>query len=138
MIRFPFFGYPSTYRYYSPYYSPYYQNQHSLSQSEPNQNKITLSQNHSNPNTNSSCEGNIPTSTVQNSPKNETREIPSKNNPISFHFEGFSDPNQVIFEVLGIKLYLDDIIILGLLFILYQEEVKDEMLFISLILLLLS
>lgn len=136
MIRFPFFGYPSTYRYYSPYYRPYYQSQPPSPQSEPNQNKITL--NHSRPSTTSSCESNIPTSPQQTPSKSETRKIPSKNNPISFHFEGFSDPNQVIFEVLGIKLYLDDIIILGLLFILYQEEVKDEMLFISLILLLLS
>ncbi len=43
-----------------------------------------------------------------------------------------------IFEILGIELYLDDIIILGLLFFLYQEGVQDEMLFIALILLLLS
>ena len=39
---------------------------------------------------------------------------------------------------LGIDLYLDDIMILCLLFILYKEEIKDEMLFIALILLLLS
>ena len=39
---------------------------------------------------------------------------------------------------MGIKLFLDDIIILGILFLLYKEEVKDEMLFIALILLLLS
>lgn len=136
MIRFPFFGYQSAYRYYSPYYRPYYQNQPLSSQPKSNQNKVTL--NHSSPITTSSCESNITTSNQQTPLKNETRKIPSKNNPISFNFEGFSDPNQVILEVLGIKLYLDDIIILGLLFILYQEEVKDEMLFISLILLLLS
>ena len=35
-------------------------------------------------------------------------------------------------------LYLDDIMILCLLFLLYKENVKDEMLFIALILLLLS
>ena len=43
-----------------------------------------------------------------------------------------------IFKILGIELYLDDIIILGLLFILYKEGVKDEMLFLALILLLLT
>lgn len=43
-----------------------------------------------------------------------------------------------VFEVMGIKLYIDDIILLCLLFILYNEETKDELLFISLILLLLS
>jgi len=43
-----------------------------------------------------------------------------------------------IFEIFGIKLFFDDILILSLLFFLYSEGVKDEMLFISLILLLLS
>lgn len=72
------------------------------------------------------------------SPEIKKKKIPSKSNPISFNTEGFFDPNEVIFEILGIRLYLDDILILGLLFILYEEEVKDEMLFITLILLLLS
>ena len=45
---------------------------------------------------------------------------------------------QAIFEILGIKLFLDDIIILGLLFFLYKEDVKDEMLYIILFLLLFS
>ena len=50
-----------------------------------------------------------------------------------------SDINEEPFwDILGIKLYLDDLIILCLLFFLYQEGVKDEILFISLILLLLS
>ena len=38
----------------------------------------------------------------------------------------------------GQKLYLDDLIILALLFFLYKEDVKDDMLFILLILLLVS
>lgn len=58
--------------------------------------------------------------------------------PIQFKNPFFSDIEEPIFEILGIQLYLDDIIILGLLFFLYQEGVQDEMLFISLILLLLS
>ncbi|MCL2342236.1 MAG: hypothetical protein FWC53_04300 [Firmicutes bacterium] len=43
-----------------------------------------------------------------------------------------------IFEIMGIKLYLDDLILIGLLFFLYNEGVKDQMLFIALILLLMS
>ncbi len=58
--------------------------------------------------------------------------------PIYFKNPLFSDWEEPIFEVFGVKLYLDDIIILGLLFFLYQEGVQDEMLYISLILLLLS
>lgn len=42
------------------------------------------------------------------------------------------------FEIFGIKLYFDDLLILGLLFFLYQEEVKDTYLYMALILLLIS
>lgn len=58
--------------------------------------------------------------------------------PINFKNPFFTDMEEPIFEILGIQLYLDDIIILGLLFFLYQEGVQDEMLFIALILLLVS
>ena len=50
----------------------------------------------------------------------------------------FDIDEEPFLDILGIKLYLDDLIILCLLFFLYQEGVKDEILFISLILLLLS
>ena len=58
--------------------------------------------------------------------------------PVSFKNPLFSDIEEPVFEIFGIQLYLDDIIILGLLFFLYQEGVQDEMLFIALILLLVS
>lgn len=73
--------------------------------------------------------------------KKEYRKISPKNNsilPFSLNINGFSNCDEPIIELLGIKLYLDDIIILCILFILYKEDVKDEMLFISLILLLMS
>lgn len=115
MIRFPFLGYSYPYHYYPHYVPPRPTSQM----------------------TNESSKAEISTSEkIKTAPNN--RNAPSKNNPITFHFDGFSDPNQVILEILGIQLYLDDLIILGLLFILYQEEVKDDMLFICLILLLLS
>lgn len=49
-----------------------------------------------------------------------------------------STDEQPIFEILGIKLYLDDLIIMGLLYFLYQQSVNDEMLYIILFLLLFS
>ena len=58
--------------------------------------------------------------------------------PIQFKNPFFQNMEEPIFEVFGIHLYLDDIIILGLLFFLYQAGVQDEMLFIALILLLLG
>ena len=42
------------------------------------------------------------------------------------------------FEILGIKLYSDDVLLLCLIFFLYKEGVQDEYLFIALIMLLLS
>lgn len=43
-----------------------------------------------------------------------------------------------LFQLFGISLYFDDILLVCLIFFLYQEGVKDEGLFIALILLLLS
>lgn len=43
-----------------------------------------------------------------------------------------------IFSIFGINLYIDDLIILSLLFFLYKENVKDELLYIILFLLLIS
>ncbi len=43
-----------------------------------------------------------------------------------------------IFEIFGIRLFFDDILIISLIFFLYNEGVRDNLLFISLILILLS
>ena len=43
-----------------------------------------------------------------------------------------------VFELFGIKIYNDDLIILGVLFILYHEDVHDDELFIALLFLLIS
>lgn len=71
--------------------------------------------------------------------------IPEKNsitnsNKISNTINQNSSNNseQAILEIFGIKLYLDDLMILGILFFLYQQNVKDEMLYIILFLLLFS
>ena len=46
--------------------------------------------------------------------------------------------DDVVFEIFGIKLHQDDILLICLIFFLYNEGVKDEFLFIVLVLLLLS
>lgn len=58
--------------------------------------------------------------------------------PIFLNTIGFSNKEEPILEISGLKLYLDDLIILALLFLLYKEEVKDDILFILLILLLIG
>ena len=70
--------------------------------------------------------------------KQEKRSKYNSFGPIFLNTYGFSDKEQPLIEILGLKLYLDDLIILSLLFFLYKEDVKDDMLFILLILLLLS
>ncbi len=49
-----------------------------------------------------------------------------------------TDTPEAFFEIFGLKLYFDDILIICILFLLYSEKVQDENLFICLILLLLT
>lgn len=58
--------------------------------------------------------------------------------PIFINTNGFSNKEEPVLDISGQKLYLDDLIILSLLFFLYKEDVKDDMLFMLLILLLVS
>lgn len=50
----------------------------------------------------------------------------------------FDDYNSQVFNIMGMTLHFDDILIISLLFFLYSEGVKDDMLFIALLLLLLG
>ncbi len=50
----------------------------------------------------------------------------------------FNNNDTPMFELFGIQLYQDDILLICLIFFLYNEGIKDEFLFIALILLLLS
>ena len=70
-----------------------------------------------------------------------TKEKSSKHfplGPILINTDGFFDKNEPVFNLSGLKIYLDDIIIVSLIYILYKEDVKDDVLFISLLLLLIS
>lgn len=71
----------------------------------------------------------------------------SQYNQNSINFNNFDQKNETtendnsseaFFEIFGLKLYFDDILIIFLLFILYDEKVQDVELFICLILLLLN
>ena len=72
---------------------------------------------------------------------NTKKSSTTSNNSSSTVNENSKSPdkdNQVLINILGIDLYSDDILILCILFFLYTEGIKDEMLFISLVLLLLT
>ena len=123
MTNFPFFRFP-----YHNYYYPYYSNYNKTST----------------PNSNIDKEDNNVISEILE-PMQENRNQKKKSSkynsfgPIRFANPLFeNDLNDPIVEILGIQLYLDDIIILGLLFFLYKEDVHDEMLFLTLVLLLLT
>ena len=117
MFNFPFFRYPY-YNYYYPYYD-----KSILSNAE----KSDIKEDYNNK--------------IKQELKEKKRA--SKYNsfgPVSFvnPFDENFNENEHVLEILGLKLYLDDIILLGLLFLFYNEDIHDEILFLVLILLLLT
>ena len=70
----------------------------------------------------------VPANNVSNSKNEEYKEKASE------PYEG----SEAFFEIFGLKLYFDDILIMCILFFLYTEKVHDDELFICLILLLLT
>lgn len=125
MFNFPYFGYP----YHNPYYK-YYRS--------PN-NYVNIQKNSYTSNDAETSEGNSTTS--QNSIDNKTIcESDCKENVqrACNSLDNNNESDKPIFELFGIKLYSDDLIILAVLFLLYEQNVKDEMLYIILFLLLFS
>ena len=72
-----------------------------------------------------------------NSKKNEDEKRNKKNYEV-VHNSSNETKETPLFQIFGINLYSDDILLICLIFFLYQEGVKDDGLFIALILLLLS
>ena len=122
-------------RFFAPnYYSPYRNNY-------AYQNRTFTENNKNSTNINSKDETNY---NLEKTEKKETRIANNSHSrsfgPVRFNFDDPFNINkdEPIIDILGISLYLDDLIIIGLLFFLYQEGVKDETLFFTLILLLLT
>lgn len=151
MGLFPIF--PFGYKRYSPYYTYYNMRQNNINSSNCATAKSYISStpakfsfsNNSNNNNNLSCNqnenNNINNNTNINYDHSKNHKKSSKYNHfanINFNSLFGSDLEHPIIEILGIQLYLDDLIILGLLFFLYKEDVHDEILFGILLLLLLS
>lgn len=122
MSRFPYINMPfSYYRSYPRFpnsynYSPYF--------NPANTNNSSVSQSFNNSMYHNAFESN---QKFESAPKVEKQKNKSNSNDYDY-----------LFDLFGLKLYFDDILILSLLFFLYTEGVKDEMLFISLLLLLIS
>lgn len=60
------------------------------------------------------------------------------NNEINTNYTESRYINDDFVDFFGLKLYSDDLLLIGLLFFLYEENVKDTYLYMALILLLLS
>lgn len=147
MNNIPFFRPPfNYYRYYNP--NNYYHNrgQGNLYKPQNNNSNEKSIQNINAVNSNNLNSNTADNNSLNTSSENSSNEKRSFNNkpkfnsfgPILFNSHSFSDIEEPVLEIFGLKLYLDDLIILALLYFLYEEDVKDDMLFISLILLLLS
>lgn len=120
MAPYPFFGFPMARR---PY--PYY----SVPNPVPTSMKST--RNHYFPNGSAHHEKKFSNASSVT--------IPSPNHsPVSNTKQNKETEAEECFEIFGIKLYFDDLLLVALLFFLYQEEVKDTYLYIALVLLLLS
>lgn len=139
MASFPFFRFPYN-NYYYHYYPPYNLNNRNVTY-----NKENLSNNLENTSNNQEDLQHMELVTENsdrfNEHRKEHKKIPPKHNSfanINFNNLLTSNLEEPIIEILGISLYLDDISIIGLLFFLYTEGVQDEILFITLILLLLT
>lgn len=65
--------------------------------------------------------------------ENKVKEIPTPKK----EEQSFIDNTQ-IFQIFGLNLHFDDLLLIALLLFFYFEGIKDELLFISLILLLLT
>lgn len=132
MVNFPFYRYPYPY---------YYRNQQISNFYNTNSEHINNNRNNSKSSNNLiSYEDNLYEIKKESQTSKDAKKTSRYNSfgPINFQNPFSVDSEEPVLEILGIKLYLDDIIILSLLFFLYNEGVKDEMLFLSLILLLLS
>ena len=64
--------------------------------------------------------------------------LPTNIGPLTFNPDALYDSDEPLFEFFGIRLFLDDIIIICILIFLYKEEVHDQMLFVVLFLLLFT
>ena len=130
MFNFPYFGYP----YHNPYYK-YYRSPNSYVNIQRNAYTSQLTETSEENSTTS--QNSIDNKAIY---KEENFENDYKENVqrACNSLDNNNESDKPIFELFGIKLYSDDLIILAVLFLLYEQNVKDEMLYIILFLLLFS
>lgn len=135
IFRYPFFYNPNYYNRftnYKMYNCTENTNMQNSQHNYNNSNHINKSQNSTNK-YNYDTPSNYTSATSSEQSTGENFCDNKKNNSKSKH------PNDnYFFELFGLKLYFDDILLICLIFFLYEEGVKDDELFLSLVLLLLT
>lgn len=129
-FHFPYYHRPSRYGYYYPHPS-------TSSQKRPSVESIKFTE-PTKPSINRPQYGNQ-TNLGTSTKTSKAVHTPTKH---SCHTQKEEEPScsedSPLFQIFGLNLYFDDILLVCLIWFLYQEGVKDEGLFIALILLLLS
>ncbi len=130
MYNYPFFSFPYFRRY--PVNPNMYYNRSSLAVAPSKQNPYDFSQGTKGSN-----------NEKKHKPSTENKTTNSKasygfNFLDSFFHQTDRGEDESYFDLFGLKLYNDDLLLIGMIFFLYKEDVKDQYLFIALILLLLS
>lgn len=131
MYNYPFFSFP-TFRNYNYYHNNKIIPNNYKSEVRPISNS---SNNSGHLNFNNTSRLNVSTSNKHNL-LNDYKTNTHKSKDI--YKKSIKNESNALLELFGIKLYFDDILLISLIFFLYSEGVKDDYLFISLILLLLS
>ncbi len=135
--NFPFFRFPM---FYNPYKNPYYNNfqRAPYNNSGYSDNKTYQGTVLSSPSSNPGKFGDAQFTTDMHSNGNSKNNFSNNMDKENIASDSTRSSSEQFFDIFGIRLYFDDILILCLLFFLYQEEVQDQFLFIALLLLLLS
>lgn len=154
MYNYPFFSFPHFRRYSNYYPVPYsYANQGSIN--KPYHKEIADKQtqnfkqryqysNYSNLENKQKLKDRQKDKCSTCSNKQQKEGNSSKRTPSGFSFlsnilhQEDRDDDEEYFDLFGLKLYHDDLLLIGLIFFLYKEDVKDQYLFFALVLLLLS
>lgn len=139
MYNYPFFSFPHFRRYptyYPATYVPSVKNQYNSNAINMQNGRVNMELKRD-----TTKNKNVPSNVATRSEKKENR-TSNTNTGFSFlnnlfHQEDRTDDEEY-FNLFGIKLYNDDLLLIGLIFFLYKEDVKDQYLFFALILLLLS
>lgn len=131
---FSFLGFPrNPYQYYPNYYNMNVHRNNLTPYTPSNSNNLNMnkSYNYNNYEKNNNFDKKYNTNTFEIKSNIDNK----SNNPNNSNTSNYSND---FFEIFGFKFSFDDILIICLLFFLYQEDVKDNYLYMALILLLLS